>query len=91
MTQIGLEPHNIFFMAWQTGGLIFLIFITYLAFKSVSATLHNVKTLNSISTVLLLACWITLLTGPALYDRAILALLFLGLISSMNTKVRGAQ
>jgi hypothetical protein len=91
MTQIGLEPHNIFFMAWQTGGVIFLTFITYLAFQSVSAALRNFKSSNSVSTVLLVTCWITMLTGPALYDRSILAPLYLGLISSMNTRFRVAQ
>lgn len=80
-TEINLEPHNIFFLSWQTGGIV-MLFISLCFFSfSFKYLLVAIRRKATLEASIIMGVWFALLTGPIIYDRSILAPLFLALLS----------
>lgn len=81
LTSVNLEPHNIFILGWQTGGILllflgilFFLFSLLLFFKAYKLRAH-------LEASMICSTWISLLSSPLIYERSILPTFFVAIYS----------
>jgi O-antigen ligase len=86
LTQVQLEPHNIFFLAWQTGGL--LLFVIILLFGLISTKYFVIASVERqfLPLILILTGWLVLITEPLIYETSVLAPIYLGFFYCKNAQ-----
>ena len=81
VTSIGLEPHNMLFLSWQTGGLLLLALAIFFLHISLKYFILAIKLKFELGIAVILVTWLGLMTEPLIYERSILAPLFLVFIT----------
>ena len=84
ITDVGLEPHNIFFLAWQTGGILLLSIIGYFLVKSSYALFKSINNQKLLATMLITTGWMVLMSEPLIYERSILSPIYLGILLALS-------
>ncbi len=90
-TSINLEPHNMIVLAWQAGGIVLLVLSIIFLAISIKYLILAVRKRLALGIVVILATWLGLMTQPLIYERSVLAPLFLvfaalNLLKVENTK-----
>ena len=85
LTSIGLEPHNMFILSWQTGGVLLLTLAIFFLYISLKYFVLAIKLKFKLGVVVIIVTWLALMTEPLIYERSILAPLFLVFIA-LNSK-----
>jgi hypothetical protein len=81
MTSVALEPHNFFLIGWQTGGIVLFILTVVVFIYSCIYFFKSISRKATLEASMIAGSWIALLSGPLVYERSILAPLFLALLS----------
>lgn len=85
ITSIGLEPHNFIILSWQTGGVLLLALSMFFLYVSVRYFVLAINLKFRLGIVVILITWLQLMTQPIIYERSVLAPLFL-VIAALNTE-----
>lgn len=90
ITSVNLEPHNVFILGWQTGGILllflgilFFLFSLLLFFKAYKVRAH-------LEASMICSSWIALFSSPLIYERSILPTFFVAVYSiqlMLNQKI----
>ena len=81
ITSIGLEPHKMCFLSWQTGGVRSLALSTFFLYISFRYFVLAAKLKFSLGIVVIITTWLQLMTQPLIYERSVLSPLFLVFIA----------
>lgn len=76
-TDIDLQPHNLFILAWLTGGLFLLIFFLCLFYLQLKETYVSLKNGDKTLVVVFVLTWIVLMSEPIFWESAFMTPFFL--------------
>lgn len=86
VTPMGLEPHNSIFMAWQTGGIFFLLIHVLFLSWVIYNFFRNFRFSKSLFFCVVPPIVIDFMSGPMIYGRSEILLLLLAIYLSPKLK-----
>jgi hypothetical protein len=75
----GLQPHSIFLLAWQTGGVLLLLGSIFLLMDGIGRMAKSIANRIIVPLTLFIGTWLTLFTNPLLYDVSFISTYCLGI------------
>jgi len=75
----GMQPHSIFLLAWQTGGVLLLLGSIFLLMDGINRMAKSVTNGMMVPLTLLMGTWLAMFTNPFFYDVSFISAYYLGI------------
>ena len=75
----GTQPHSIFLLAWQTGGILLLLGSIFLMLDGIGRMAKSITSRMIVPLNLFTGTWLTLFTNPIFYDVSFISAYYLGI------------
>jgi len=75
----GMQPHSIFLLAWQTGGVLLLLGSIFLLIDGIDRMAKSITNRMIVPLTLFIGTWLTMFTNPFFYDVSFISAYYLGI------------
>jgi hypothetical protein len=83
----GMQPHSIFLLAWQTGGILLLLGSIIFFFDGIGRMVKSGMRRSVVPLALFMATWVTLFSSPIFYEASFMSAYYLG-ISMLRIQIK---